>query len=116
LIVSAGWPAFRKRLVLHNHRQGDAPPLAQGGWLLDTPGMRELQLSKAAEGISEVFDDFILVAQQCRFSNCAHGSEPGCAVRAAIAEGTLPLLRFDRWQKLATEGAVIHPRRAKRPR
>ena len=90
--------------------------LAQGGWLLDTPGMRELQLSNAAEGISEVFDDFILVAQQCRFSNCAHGTEPGCAVRAAIAEGILPLARFDRWQKLATEDGVVHARRTKRPR
>ncbi len=78
--------------------------------------MRELQLPDAAESISEVFDDFILVAQQCRFSDSAHGGEPGCAVRAAIAEGLLPLARFDRWQKLATEDGVIHPRRTKRPR
>ena len=58
-----------------------------GGWLLDTPGMRELQLSEAAAGISEVFDDFIETAQQCRFSNCAHGSEPGCAVRGRHRRG-----------------------------
>jgi ribosome biogenesis GTPase len=90
--------------------------LARGGWLLDTPGMRELQLPDAAEGIAEVFDDFILVAQQCRFSDCAHGGEPGCAVRAAIAEGLLPLARFDRWQKLAAEDGVTHARRSKRPR
>ncbi len=87
--------------------------LDRGGWLLDTPGMRELQLSDAAAGISEVFDDFILMAQQCRFSNCAHGAEPGCAVRAAIAEGTLTSQRFDRWRKLAAEEnpAVIYPKR-----
>ena len=87
--------------------------LDRGGWLLDTPGMRELQLSDAAVGISEVFDDFILMAQQCRFSNCAHGAEPGCAVRAAIAEGTLTSQRFDRWRKLAAEEnpAVIYPKR-----
>ncbi|EIZ78049.1 ribosome-associated GTPase [Novosphingobium sp. Rr 2-17] len=77
--------------------------LDQGGWLLDTPGMRELQLSDAASGISEVFDDFILTAQSCRFSNCGHGGEPGCAVRAAIADGTLTSLRFDRWRKLTAE-------------
>lgn len=77
--------------------------LDQGGWLLDTPGMRELQLSDAGAGISEVFDDFILAAQNCRFSNCAHDSEPGCAVRAAIAEGTLTPDRFDRWRKLEAE-------------
>ena len=77
--------------------------LDHGGWLLDTPGMRELQLSDAAAGISEVFDDFILTAQDCRFSNCAHGGEPDCAVQAAIADGTLTLERFDRWRKLAVE-------------
>jgi len=90
--------------------------LDRGGWLLDTPGMRELQLSDAAEGISEVFDDFILVAQRCRFSNCAHGGEPDCAVSAAIAEGTLPLARFDRWRKLATEDGANNARRTKRSR
>lgn len=84
-----------------------------GGWLLDTPGMRELQLSDAATGISEVFDDFIALAQNCRFSDCAHGVEPGCAVRAAIAEGRLTSARFDRWRKLAAEerAGVSHSRR-----
>jgi ribosome biogenesis GTPase len=90
--------------------------LDRGGWLLDTPGMRELQLYDAAAGISEVFDDFILVAQNCRFSNCAHGGEPGCAVRAAIAEGTLTLERFDRWRKLAAEDNASAARPARRPR
>ena len=77
--------------------------LDHGGWLLDTPGMRELQLTDAAAGISEVFDDFVLAAEDCRFSNCGHGNEPGCAVRAAIADGTLTSVRFDRWRKLAAE-------------
>jgi ribosome biogenesis GTPase len=74
-----------------------------GGWLLDTPGMRELQLSDATAGISEVFDDFNLVAQRCRFADCAHAGEPGCAIVAAIAEGTLTSARFDRWRKLTSE-------------
>jgi len=77
--------------------------LYQGGWLLDTPGMRELQLSDASAGISELFDDFVEAALDCRFSNCAHGGEPDCAVQAAIAEGRLTLVRFDRWQKLTGE-------------
>ncbi|WP_116091380.1 ribosome small subunit-dependent GTPase A [Sphingomonas crusticola] len=77
--------------------------LARGGWLLDTPGMRELQLTDAAAGISEVFDDFILAAESCRFSNCGHGNEPGCAVRAGMADGTLTAARFDRWRQLAAE-------------
>ncbi len=83
--------------------------LDRGGWLLDTPGMRELQLSDATAGVSEVFDDFVLTAQRCRFSNCAHGGEPGCAVRAAIAEGTLTADRFDRWRLLAAEDAAAAP-------
>jgi ribosome biogenesis GTPase len=90
--------------------------LEGGGWLLDTPGMRELQLSDAATGISEVFDDFLLVAQGCRFSDCAHGSEPGCAVRAAISEGTLTSERFDRWRQLAAEDGVNAAYLAKRRR
>jgi ribosome biogenesis GTPase len=80
--------------------------LAHGGWLLDTPGMRELQLSDAAAGIAEVFDDFLLAAQDCRFSNCAHGTEPGCVIRAAIATGALTTERFERWRKLAREENV----------
>jgi len=83
--------------------------LNQGGWLLDTPGMCELQLSDAATGVSEIFDDFLLVAQRCRFSNCAHGSEPGCAVQAAIAEGTLTSERFARWRQLTKEDGVTTP-------
>lgn len=87
--------------------------LDHGGWLLDTPGMRELQLSDASDGIAEVFDDFILAAQDCRFSNCAHGEEPGCAVRTAIAGGTLTSERFNRWRQLATEDVVapVYPKR-----
>jgi ribosome biogenesis GTPase len=88
-----------------------------GGWLLDTPGMRELQLFDSATGIAEVFDDFALVAQDCRFSDCAHGVEPGCAIRAAIAMGSLTTVRFDRWRKLAAEDGINAAQvRARRPR
>ncbi|KQT31830.1 GTPase [Sphingomonas sp. Leaf412] len=80
--------------------------LDHGGWLLDLPGMRELQLSEAATGIAEVFDDFEAAAADCRFSNCAHGGEPGCAVRAGIADGALTQERFDRWRTLADADAA----------
>ncbi len=77
--------------------------LAHGGWLLDTPGMRELQLSEAATGIAELFDDIVTAAENCRFSNCAHEAEPGCAVQKLVADGMLPVGRLDRWRRLAVE-------------
>jgi ribosome biogenesis GTPase len=87
-----------------------------GGWLLDTPGMRELQLFDAAEGIAEIFDDLISTAQECRFSNCAHGVEPGCAIRDAIADGTLNIERFERWSKLQAEEGMNAAQLASRRR
>jgi ribosome biogenesis GTPase len=90
--------------------------LTGGGWLLDTPGMRELKLSDATAGISEVFDDFLLVARGCRFSDCSHGGEPGCAVRAAISGGTLTSERFSRWRRLTAEGDATAAYRTKRRR
>lgn len=77
--------------------------LAAGGWLIDTPGMRELQLADAAEGIDEVFADIVGLAAECRFSDCAHEAEPGCAVQAAIAAGTLDPRRLERYRKLQRE-------------
>ncbi len=74
-----------------------------GGWLIDTPGIRELRLFDAGEGLDEVFEDIIDLAGTCRFSDCAHDTEPGCAVQAAIAAGTLDPERLKRWQKLLRE-------------
>lgn len=91
--------------------------LDQGGWLLDLPGMRELQLSEATAGIAEVFDDFERAAQDCKFSNCLHGSEPGCAVRAAIEDGRLTADRFARWRTLdASDSAAPLPANRRRRR
>lgn len=77
-----------------------------GGWLVDTPGMRELQMSEVASGVTEVFDDVTAVALECRFANCTHVDQPGCAIHAAIAEGTLDPARVERWRKLAQEDAA----------
>ena len=74
-----------------------------GGWLIDTPGVRELQLTDVADGIGVLFDDIEVLAGDCRFSDCRHGAEPGCAVQAAIASGVLDAGRLARWQKLLRE-------------
>jgi ribosome biogenesis GTPase len=79
--------------------------LPHGGWLLDTPGIRELQLTEAAEGVEQVFEDIVALSQACRFADCAHDREPGCAIRAGLDNGTLDPERFRRWQKLASEEA-----------
>lgn len=79
--------------------------LPAGGWLLDTPGMRELQLTDVRSGLEDVFADVIALARTCRFSDCRHETEPGCAVLAAVESGTLDAGRLKRWQKLAAEEA-----------
>ena len=78
-------------------------PLKGGGWLIDTPGIRELSLADAAEGIAAVFDDLDALARTCRFSDCSHQVEPGCAIRAAAAAGQLDPERILRWEKLRRE-------------
>jgi ribosome biogenesis GTPase len=80
-------------------------PMASGAWLIDTPGMRELRLFDAAEGLEAVFADVAALAGDCRFGDCRHDGEPGCAVRAAIEAGALDPVRLARWRKLAREEA-----------
>ncbi len=79
--------------------------LPDGGWILDTPGMRELQLTDVKAGIDDVFADIVTLAQACRFSNCQHETEPECAIRTAIKEGIFDEKRLKRWQKLVAEEA-----------
>jgi ribosome biogenesis GTPase len=81
--------------------------LPGGALLLDTPGMRELQLWADESALDETFGDVAKLAEQCRFSDCAHGSEPGCAVRAALADGTLPEVRWESYRKLQRELRVL---------
>lgn len=77
-----------------------------GGWLVDTPGMRELQLSEASTGLAEVFDDIVAMTLECRFTNCTHSAEPDCAVQTAIAQGSLGTARLERWRRLIAEEVV----------
>lgn len=90
--------------VREMHRLGCGPE--GGGWLVDTPGMRVLQMSEVTSGVADVFDDIVAITLQCRFTNCTHAHEPGCAIRAAFARGTLDPDRFARWRKLTDEDVV----------
>jgi ribosome biogenesis GTPase len=74
-----------------------------GGLIIDTPGMRELQLSDHAEGLSEQFADIEELMTKCRFGNCKHQTEPGCAILAAIADESLSAARWKSYQKLEAE-------------
>jgi len=88
--------------------------LPSGGLILDTPGMRELGLWEADAGVSETFADIEALAGACRFSDCRHEKEPGCAVRAAIEAGTLDEGRWRSFQKLQAE--LAFERRKEDPR
>ncbi len=83
--------------------------LPGGGVILDTPGMRELQLWDADLG--QAFGDVEEIAAQCKFSDCAHGTEPGCAVREALADGTLSPERWESYVKLQRELEALEARR-----
>ncbi|MBU2994232.1 ribosome small subunit-dependent GTPase A [Octadecabacter sp. 1_MG-2023] len=87
----------------HTTTNRNLRPTLAGGWLIDTPGMRELRLVDATEGVDEVFSDITELATQCKFNDCAHITEPGCAVRAAIDAGDLDADRLERWRKLEKE-------------
>ena len=84
-----------------SHRQ--LVPLPDGGLVLDTPGMRELQLWDADSGLEATFQDVETLAGRCRFTDCEHRREPDCAVRAALADGTLDAERLESWRKLQRE-------------
>jgi ribosome biogenesis GTPase len=83
---------FRKMIIL-----------PQGGIVIDTPGLRELQLWGSDEGLSGAFSDIELLAEQCRFADCRHESEPGCAVIRALEEGNLDSKRYESYLKLQSE-------------
>ena len=83
--------------------------LPGGGMVIDTPGIRELQLWDGG-GLDEAFSDIDELAGECRFNDCTHASEPGCAVTAALASGELPRERFDSWRKLQRELRAIEIR------
>lgn len=77
--------------------------LANGALVVDTPGMRELQLTDTAEGLALLFADLETLATQCKFRDCAHAKEPGCAIKAALEAGEIDAARVERWHVLVAE-------------
>jgi len=104
----------RSRQAVQSVRQGDSRGrhtttnrelilLPSGGWLVDTPGMRELQIGQTSQGFSETFAEIETLSMQCRFRNCQHQTEPNCAIQQALSEGTLSPKRWRNYQKLQRE-------------
>ncbi|WP_164778570.1 ribosome small subunit-dependent GTPase A [Mesorhizobium sp. M7A.F.Ca.US.006.01.1.1] len=94
--------------------------IAGGGWVIDTPGMRTLQVSDVGHGIDTLFAEITELAPLCKFRDCTHVHEPGCAVQAALKAGTLDPERLARWRKLSDENqnntpVQSGPRGAKSP-
>ena len=90
--------------------------LSSGGLIVDNPGMRELHLWVASDGLEETFDDIVALEAQCRFTDCRHETEPGCAVQAALADGLLATERWQRYRELERELAELDEKLVRRGR
>jgi ribosome biogenesis GTPase / thiamine phosphate phosphatase len=90
--------------------------LPGGGIVVDNPGMRELHLWLAPEGLEEAFEDIVELEGQCRFKDCRHEGEPGCAIQAALADGRLETERWQSYRRLQQELAELEERLARRER
>jgi ribosome biogenesis GTPase len=114
----AGTEVMRTRAVAadgtgrHTTVHRELVPLAGGGLVIDTPGLRELQFWEG--DITAAFEDIEALATECRFRNCAHTTEPGCAVLAATDAGTLELDRLRSWRKLQRELEAVAARTDRR--
>lgn len=90
--------------------------LPQGGAVVDVPGLRLVGLLGDGTGLESTFADLVALAARCRFDDCSHTVEPGCAVVAAVADGRVPLRRFESWQRLRGELARRNQRASERSR
>jgi ribosome biogenesis GTPase len=100
----------------HTTTTRDLLPLPGGGVIIDTPGLRGVGLWDAESGVSQVFAEIGALARDCRFHDCSHQSEPGCAVLAALEDGTLSHRRLESYRKLLRENAWIASRTDQRLR
>lgn len=103
----------RQMLVLPGAGESGAES-SPGTVLIDTPGVRALAATSNSSAIDETFDDVSSYASACRYSDCAHGSEPGCAVQQALADGTLDPERFERYRRMMAESARLRLRSQER--
>ena len=90
--------------------------IPQGGWVIDTPGVRAVSLWHSGFGIERAFADVFELMDHCRFRDCKHDREPGCAVRAAIDDGTLDAQRFANLERLVAEEAALEDEQLARER
>ena len=95
----------------HTTTHRELVPLASGALLIDTPGMREFQLWADEEVLDSTFAEIAELAGTCRFSDCSHEHEPGCAVKSALADGSLPRERFASYRKLQREIRALEIRK-----
>jgi ribosome biogenesis GTPase len=98
----------------HTTVRRELVPLPTGGAVIDTPGLKGLGLVDAGEGIARTFSDIEALAVDCRFADCSHQGEPGCAVESGLADGILAQRRYDSWRKLRREAAFRAQRREQR--
>ena len=90
--------------------------LPGGGLVIDNPGMRELHLWLAADGLEEAFEDVVELEARCKFSDCRHEGEPGCAIQEALENGSLDPERWRSFRELRQELAELEDRLERRER
>ena len=100
----------------HTTSAAELVHLPAGGWLIDTPGLRAVSLWASGEGIERAFQDVFDLAERCRFRDCKHEDEPGCAVRAAVEAGVLDSRRVQSLTRLVAEEAAIEKEQLERVR
>ena len=100
----------------HTTTHRELVKLPEGGLIIDTPGMRELQLWDVGEAVKETFDDIEALATECHFTDCRHREEPRCAVKAAVANGRLAASRLESYLKLQDELAHLATQQDERAR
>ena len=88
----------------------------QDAFIIDSPGLKELQLWADRDGVDSAFEEIAALAEHCRFRDCSHQNEPGCAVQAALADGSLDMVRFNNYLDLARETAYLERRKNEKER
>jgi ribosome biogenesis GTPase len=91
----------------HTTVAADLVPMPNGGWLIDTPGLRALNLWTSGRGIERAFADIFKLAELCKFRDCKHEDEPNCAVRGAIAKGEISIERLESMKRLVAEELAL---------
>ena len=92
---------------MHTTRLRELFTLPNGAMLIDTPGMREIQLWNIDEGFDDTFSDLLEFASGCKFSDCTHQHEPGCAVKAAVDAGEIDKKRYENYQRMQEEQRAL---------